>query len=152
MQGCYLDGKLVGTNDKPLENLGSDTKVSLWHPIYSDVDEVKAWREWMESHEVIQPFKQAHREIYLVTDAERTTNTYSNRFAAHIIKQHQFNALAGQRGWKYSLQGCWDGGMDEIARLVLPRWNMWAEFWVDGIGEYGDDTSEAGIFLYPGLF
>ena len=45
-----------------------------------------------------QPFKQAHREVYLLTDAERNTRTYSNRFAAHIIRQHQFNALCAARG------------------------------------------------------
>ncbi len=28
-----------------------------------------------------------------LTDAERATRTDSNRFAAHILKQHQFNSL-----------------------------------------------------------
>jgi hypothetical protein len=32
--------------------------------------------------------------------------------AAHILKQHQFNSLAKIRGWKYSLMGCFDNGMD----------------------------------------
>ncbi|MDH5600563.1 MAG: DUF4132 domain-containing protein, partial [Gammaproteobacteria bacterium] len=144
----WHDDKLVSINDDvPGINQEAST-VSLWHPIESEIDEIKLWREWLENHEVIQPFKQAHREIYLLTDAERTTNVYSNRFAAHIIKQHQFNALAVQRGWKYSLQGCWDGGGDEIAKLVLPKWGLWAEFWVNGIGEYGTGTTEAGIFNY----
>ena len=43
-----------------------------------------------------QPIKQAHREIYLLTDAERQTQSYSNRFAAHILRQHQFTALCQQ--------------------------------------------------------
>ena len=33
---------------------------------------------------VTQPFKQAHREVYLLTAAEEHTGVYSNRFAAHI--------------------------------------------------------------------
>lgn len=146
--GCFFDGVLLDANDHPLVGLADDTQVSLWHPIQSDIDEIKAWREWLERHLVIQPFKQAHREIYLLTDAERTTNTYSNRFAAHIIKQHQFNALALQRGWKYALQGRWDSGSGEIARLVLAKWGLWAEFWVEGIGEYETDTSDLGMFNY----
>lgn len=144
----WHDNILVNVKGDALDINQDGTTVSLWHPIESELDEIKLWREWLENHEVIQPFKQAHREIYLLTDAERTTNVYSNRFAAHIIKQHQFNALAVQRDWKYSLQGCWDGGGDEIAKLVLPKWGLWAEFWVSGIGEYGNDTTEAGIFNY----
>lgn len=46
----------------------------------------------------------AHREIYVLTDAERTTRVYSNRFAAHIVRQHQFNALCAARGWKNQLR------------------------------------------------
>jgi hypothetical protein len=61
-------------------------------------DEVLAWRSCLERHAVRQPFKQAHREVYVLTDAERATRTYSNRFAAHVLRQHQFNALCGARG------------------------------------------------------
>lgn len=155
----FSDGKknklgIWGT-DGLVDSAGNDfkkivpknTKVALWHPIESELSEALAWREYLESNEIVQPFKQAHREIYILTDAERKTNVYSNRFAAHIIKQHQFNVLAVQRSWNYALQGAWDAP-ETTARLDLPNWNLWAEFWVDGIGEYGDDTTEAGVFYY----
>ena len=90
--------------------------VRLWHPIHSDVQTVLAWRCWLEDREVRQPFKQAHREVYLLTDAERATGTFSNRFAAHILKQHQFAAICAERGWKFQLMGQWD-------RRTRPRWN-----------------------------
>jgi hypothetical protein len=51
---------------------------------------------------VVQPFKQAYRELYVLTEAERTSGTYSNRFAAHILRQHQFKRLCDERGWHYS--------------------------------------------------
>jgi hypothetical protein len=63
-------------------------RVRMWHPIRSDVQTILSWRAWLEDHQVRQPFKQAHREVYLLTDAERETETYSNRFASHIIRQH----------------------------------------------------------------
>ena len=55
-------------------------------------------------HEIRQPFKQAYREIYLITDAELNTRVYSNRYAAHILRQHQFNSLCAAKGWKNSLR------------------------------------------------
>ena len=50
----------------------------------------------------------ADRGIHVLTDAERETETYSNRFAAHILRQHQLQALCQQRGWRYRLQGGFD--------------------------------------------
>jgi hypothetical protein len=35
------------------------------------------------------------------------------------------------------------------AHRVLPRWNLRAEYWVEGAGDaYGTDTNEAGAYLY----
>src|SRR5262249_37183250 len=68
-----------------------DALVRLWHPIRSQVQEVLSWRAWLEDRVVRQPFKQAHREVYILTDAERGRETFSNRFAGHIVRQHQFS-------------------------------------------------------------
>jgi hypothetical protein len=98
-----------------------------------------------------QPFKQAHREIYLLTEAERTTGSYSNRFAAHLIKQHQFAMLCHQRGWRYTLQGEWDSA--NTPTIALPQWDLRAEFWVEAIAEGGSllersDTTHRGVYVY----
>jgi Domain of unknown function (DUF4132) len=121
------------------------TMVTLWHPIRSNPDEVLAWRKWLEQHHVTQPFKQAHREIYLLTDAEQQTGSYSNRFAAHLIRQHQFAALAKERGWTYQLQGAFDS--HNTPTLPLPKQDLTAEFWVEPSGG-NEGTSGAGIYLH----
>ena len=143
----YQNGALLDVSGEDISDIVQDSEVSLWHPIVSSVEDIKAWRDRLIQMELTQPFKQAHREVYLLTDAEKNTGTYSNRYASHVIKQHQFNALAISRGWRYTLQGCWDGG-DDIARINLDTHNLVAEFWVHGIGEYGSDTSESGVFMY----
>ena len=145
------DGRFVTEHHAEVDWLRDDTRVWLWHPLYGDVTEVKAWRDWLEAHEVSQPFKQAHREIYLLTEAERATGTYSNRFAAHLIKQHQFATLCHQRGWRYTLQGVWDSA--NTPTIALPQWDLRAEFWVSGISEDADlleraDLSHRGVYVY----
>ena len=67
-------------------------EVSLWHPVTSSAEEVMTWRSLVAEAKLKQPFKQAYREIYLATDAELNTHTYSNRMASHILKQHQYIA------------------------------------------------------------
>ncbi|NED56434.1 DUF4132 domain-containing protein, partial [Micromonospora aurantiaca] len=56
-------------------------QVRLWHPIRAAAGDVRAWRERIADERIRQPFKQAFREIYLLTPAEEETGTYSNRFA-----------------------------------------------------------------------
>jgi uncharacterized protein DUF4132 len=86
--------------------------------------------------------------VYLLTDAERTTRVYSNRFAAHIIRQHQFNALCGARGWKNRLRLMVDDVYPPATREI-PAWGLRTEFWVEGTGViYGTGTTEAGTYLY----
>ena len=127
----------------PLEGLGDETRVALWHPIDEPAERVLAWRRRLADLEITQPFKQAHREIYLLTEAERQTEVYSNRFAAHILKQHQFHALCQQRGWRYDLQGQWDSY--NVAERPLEPHGLSAQFWVQPTS---DDVTGAGVFLY----
>ncbi|HEX8492122.1 MAG TPA: DUF4132 domain-containing protein [Pyrinomonadaceae bacterium] len=146
--GIWYEGRIVGADECELDWLNDATEVELWHPIEEAPETVIRWREWLTEHEVRQPFKQAHREVYLLTDAERSTRLYSNRFAAHIIKQHQFNALCAARNWKNKLRLMVDDEYPPAVRPT-PAWNLRVEFWVEGAGEnYGTDTNEAGTYLY----
>jgi Domain of unknown function (DUF4132) len=145
--GIWLDGRLVRSDDTPLDVPDTAT-VMPWHPVGLRADAVLAWRDWLDRHQLTQPFKQAHREVYVLTDAERATRVYSNRFAAHILRQHQFNALCAARGWRNTLRLAVDAEYPP-ATLDLPLWDLRAEFWVEGAGhEYGVDTNTTGTYLY----
>ena len=174
-QERYLDHPLIGTlarrliwtvsesgqdralifNDACLQTLdgsivmpSSEAQVRLWHPIGRPLEEIVAWRERIEALHITQPFKQAHREVYLLTDAERHTATYSNRFAAHILRQHRFHALATGRGWRNQLRLLVDDSYPAASR-ELPTWGLRAEFWIEGVGDnFGVDTNDSGTFLH----
>ena len=114
------DGRLVDATGCPLDWLSDRAAVRLWHPLGAAPEVVSAWRRSLQDHGIQQPFKQAHREIYLLTDAERETATDSNRFAGHVLRQHQFAALCRERGWRYQVQGDWDS--HNVPTLPLPAW------------------------------
>lgn len=151
---AWLDGQMVGWNNEPVAGLDSSTVVQLWHPLQSDPQAILSWRCWLEDHHIVQPFKQAHREVYLLTPAEEQTETYSNRFAAHVIRQHQFSSLCRERGWQYRLMGSGFDGHN-VPTLDVPRRSVKAEFWVDvpdvNMGdprEATDQMSGSGINLF----
>ncbi|MFI7614538.1 DUF4132 domain-containing protein [Nonomuraea terrae] len=101
-----------------------DVPVRLWHPARASLEEVASWREAVQEKELRQPFKQAFREIYLLTPAEEATEAHSNRFADHMVEYHKLYALFKQRGWQAAYVGPWDGGGDGEARRVVAggRW------------------------------
>lgn len=142
----FSDGRAADVEGREVA-CPADASVRLWHPVGAAVEEITAWRRRLRDLGVTQPFKQAHREIYLLTDAERRTGTYSNRFAAHVLRQHQFNALCAARGWKNRLRLMVDDTYPPATR-ELPPWGLRAEFWIEGIGsDYGVDTNDAGAYL-----
>lgn len=143
----FVEGEWQDEHGKPVP-ITEQSQVKLWHPIDSTAETVLAWRDRLEVLQLKQPFKQAYREIYLLTDAEINTRVYSNRMAAHILKQHQFNSLAAVRGWKYSLMGAYDDGRDnEVAKKTLPEYQLTAQFWIDQVVDT-DSFNDVGIWNY----
>ncbi|MFE5585663.1 DUF4132 domain-containing protein [Kitasatospora sp. NPDC056531] len=128
---AWLDGALrTATGDELAP--AADASVELWHPVACPPESVLAWRAVLERQGLVQPFKQAHREVYLLTAAEEHTRVYSNRFAAHVLRQHRFHALATARGWHSQLQLAVDNSFAAPKRL-LPEWGLRAEFRVHGM-------------------
>jgi hypothetical protein len=116
-------------------DLPADGPVRLWHPANVTVDEVTMWRDRL--HDIRQPFKQAYREVYLLTDAERETRTYSNRFAAHVLHYNQAYALFKERGWVANYLGPYDGGYEGKARREFRDAGLTAVFEHFAVDEQG---------------
>ena len=147
VQAIHLNNNWVNAENEIVSINDAET-VSLWHPVQASVAQIKAWRDFFIFHELQQPLKQAFREVYLLTDAEVNTKTYSNRMAAHILRQHQFNSLAKARGWRYSLMGAFDNGMDSgKASLQLSEHGLRAEYWINEVNADGA-TNDTGIWNY----
>lgn len=134
---CCWGGDALRSVDDTVVEPADDATVRLWHPVGGNPAEVPLWRDFVTRHGITQPFKQAHREQYLLTDAERATGTYSNRFAAHIVRQHRLNAVLSRRGWAY-VRHRQDGSNYDPPSLALPDWDLRAELAVAGI-DVGDD-------------
>jgi hypothetical protein len=131
--------------------------VTLWHPLASSAEEVRRWRQRVYALKLRQPIRQVFREFYEVTEDERKTRTYSNRFAKVLMRQHQFASLCRARGWEYRLMSAHFDG-NNVPTKKLDPWNIRAEFYVEipsdrdgsllqsALGE----QSGAGINLFVG--
>ncbi|MGW9595108.1 DUF4132 domain-containing protein [Streptomyces chartreusis] len=121
-----------------LPDAPDDALVRLWHPIRSTPDAVRAWRDLLLERRIRQPFKQAFREIYLLTPAEVETRVYSNRFAAHLVHYRRLFALFRARGWASDRLGPWDAGDEDEAERILAAGEWRIRFihrWADWSGD-----------------
>lgn len=119
---------------------GLDAVIRLWHPIRARPQQIPIWRDLLIERRVRQPFKQAFRELYLLTPAELATRLYSNRFAGHIVGYRRFRALVKARGWETGMLGPWSGGDDGQACGVFAAGSWRAclyHEWVEGDHDTG---------------
>lgn len=126
-EGIWDGEKFVNADGEPLKWMDRDTQVRLWHPLGFSAGAVLAWRRYLSAKELTQPFKQAFREVYILTDAELHTHSYSNRFAGHILNREHFGALCKARGWTPNAMATGQ------PTKRLPHWNLTAEYWVQEI-------------------
>ncbi|TCC05096.1 DUF4132 domain-containing protein [Kribbella soli] len=144
--GVPLDAATVITSSGQQAGIPPDAEVRLWHPIHATADDVRAWRRYLLEQQVVQPFKQAFRELYVLTPAEEQTRAYSNRFAGHVFGQVQARALMKGRGWAPVAVAWWDDGIDHgVARRTFDAAGIRAEFYFDPI----HDLEPAATDLYP---
>jgi hypothetical protein len=145
----YKDGNWVDVYNKEISWVNNTCQFQLWHPIYATTNKVLDWRNFLINLEIVQPLKQAFREIYVLTEAEVNTKVYSNRMASHLIKQHQFNMLAKIRNWSYTLVGAWDHGSDCKAKRTLNfgKDTFSVEFWLNELYDDGQ-INDVGMLLY----
>jgi hypothetical protein len=132
---------LRDSGGRSLPAVSDEAPLRLWHPIRSGPGEVRAWRDLLTERRIRQPFKQAFREIYLLTPAEEQTRTYSNRFAGHLVHYHQLFALLRARGWRSNRLGPWDGGGEDQAERTFAAGEWLARFF----HEYADWAAEGQL-------
>lgn len=139
--GIPVDAETALTDAGEPVRIPSDAATRLWHPIRSTPEAVRAWRLYLLGASVRQPFKQAFREVYLLTPAEAETKLYSNRFAGHIVGQAQARAVLKRRRWTASLVHACDEDLNPgVAHHDFEPFSISAEFTYSPVGAFGAET------------
>lgn len=71
-----------------------DGEISLWHPLHGSVEERAAWQALVTQRRLLQPVRQAYREVYAPPDDG------SVPFAGHLLSVRTLLGLARREGWR----------------------------------------------------
>lgn len=113
----FLLGNLLGVNEQNQIGLIDASNLRLLdgeqcHPVSESLriahvydlfqnNLLSQWQQRIVQEQRVQPFKQAFRELYVITPAEEQTAGYSNRFAGHTINTSIAYRLLQSRGWNF---------------------------------------------------
>ncbi|MBU2864377.1 DUF4132 domain-containing protein [Reinekea forsetii] len=97
--GCHLQ-KLNGERIQ----ISKPVTLAHVHDLFHS-GSLPSWQKYIVDQQIVQPFKQAYRELYVVTPAEVESGHTSRRFAGHVVDGAKASALLSQRRWR---QNSWD--------------------------------------------
>lgn len=99
----WLDTATLTVTDLEGRQHVAEKNLRIAHPFHLfTAGQLSAWQKEVVTHRRVQPFKQAFRELYLLTPAERDTGLWSNRFAGHRLKGKVAARLLQVRNWSTS--------------------------------------------------
>ncbi len=147
--GLYSDDEVRGPGGEVID-LAPAAKVRLWHPLSSEPADLQQWRERIFVLAIRQPFRQAFRECYQLTENELQTRMYSNRFAGTVMRQHQLASLCRARGWEYRLMSTAFDGYNTPTKN-LQEWNVQAEFKVDLLPDRDESLKDSALAEESGM-
>lgn len=142
------DGEVLRDRDGAVVGESPTTRLRLWHPLMSQDGEITFWRGFLMARRIVQPFAQAHRQLYPLTPAERDTEVYSNRFAGHILRQHQYMTLAKSRGWSARHKIWADAPNDDPTYKSLPAHGLYAQWWIASPQDDEPAVTDGQAFVY----
>lgn len=104
--GFYKDGKLCGLD----ENYEVEGEIYIAHPY--DLYQAGIWdayRKHIFEHQMVQPFKQVFRELYLKLEDE-LSGSFTKRYSGYQIQPQKAAAALKSRRWNVS----YENGMERV--------------------------------------
>ncbi|MEM7232325.1 MAG: DUF4132 domain-containing protein [Planctomycetota bacterium] len=90
----------LSSGDEEFVSTAIDGELVVAHPLdLFESGTLATWQREIIRRRIVQPFKQAFRELYVLTPAEREAELYSVRFADHTVSTRVAGGLLSARGW-----------------------------------------------------
>ncbi|MEZ5583122.1 MAG: DUF4132 domain-containing protein [Candidatus Competibacteraceae bacterium] len=122
------DDTLIGLDGEPLPATANLSIAHVYELFKAGV--LSQWQKTIVRRRMVQPFKQAFRELYVVTPAEIEAGTHSRRFVGHVVDSAITSRLLQSRGWSQS-----SGDAAEVYKR-FPAHKLYAEIGFPDSGHY----------------
>ncbi|MCU7905040.1 MAG: DUF4132 domain-containing protein [Candidatus Thiodiazotropha sp. (ex Epidulcina cf. delphinae)] len=97
-------------DDQSNYSIGESVRIAHAYDLFQK-EVIPYWQQLVVEREMVQPFKQVFRELYLITPAEKVEERASERFAGHVIRSKVAYRLFETRGWETNSNGAFKDGL-----------------------------------------
>ncbi|MCB2313379.1 DUF4132 domain-containing protein [Clostridium tagluense] len=102
----YMEDGTFNTKDEDEYNIEDGALIGLIHPVELSKEDMELWKEQLENYEVKQPFEQLSREVFELSEKEKTMNTVE-RFGGTML--NGLSLLGKLTGFEWSRGSIQDG-------------------------------------------
>lgn len=102
----YMEDGSFNTKDEDEYELKDGMIIGIVHPLELDSDDISLWKEQFENYEIKQPLEQLNREIFIVTEEEKSMKTVE-RFGGIML--NGLSLLGKLTGFGWSRGSIQDG-------------------------------------------
>ncbi|MGH4124408.1 MAG: DUF4132 domain-containing protein [Clostridium sp.] len=102
----YMEDGTFNTVDEDEYNIEDGALIGLIHPVELSKQDMELWKEQLKNYEVKQPFEQLSREVFEVSEKEKTIKTVE-RFGGSIL--NGLSLLGKLTGFEWSRGSIQDG-------------------------------------------
>ncbi|MBZ9634549.1 DUF4132 domain-containing protein [Clostridium sp. FP1] len=102
----YMEDGSFNTVDEDEYNIEDGELIGLIHPVELSSEDMELWKEQVENYEIKQPFEQLNREVFQVSEEEKTMKTVE-RFGGTML--NGLSLLGKLTGFEWSRGSIQDG-------------------------------------------
>ena len=124
-----------------------NAKIGLVHPLELSQEEKTAWIQQLKDYEIIQPFAQLERKVYVMTEAEKEEKSLE-RFGGYGMNALSLLGKMQKFGWRRG--DAEDGGIFYTYYTEDTGLGLGAELHFSGtyLGRRDEDVTIYGIWFY----
>ncbi len=102
----YMEDGSFNTKDEDEYNIEDGALIGLIHPVELSREDMELWKEQLENYEIKQPFEQLNREVFEISEEEKTMKTVE-RFGGIML--NGLSLLGKLTGFGWSRGSIQDG-------------------------------------------
>ncbi|MBN2694066.1 DUF4132 domain-containing protein [bacterium] len=137
------DGNLSDINDNSF-SLPENCLIGIVHPIELKKDEIEKWKIVLSDYELIQPFKQLERDVYIL-EKDKEENYLLDDFNGFMVSRGGLKTKFKKFGWEPFDQ---DQGYFECYSKYIKDYDLTVNlhFEGDSLDSYEDQSEEIAIY------
>lgn len=138
----YMEDGTFNTKNEEEYDIPEESTIKLIHPVDLSAEDLRMWKEHLESYDIVQPVNQLYRTAYFLTEEEKVQKSLKH-FGGTVIEAYKFEKYMTDKKWtkNFDEHESW-----EYYSLYKSYGSLTAEVSFNGIKMWGENIENITIY------